>query len=51
MLREAHRIKILAKGRWSDTANLLGGRSGERKDRALHGWKSDLKMVNATINL
>lgn len=49
MLREAHKIKSLAKRRWSDTAYLLGGWSGKRKDGALHSWKSDLKMVNPTI--
>lgn len=49
ILREEHKIKRLAKGRWSDTAYLLGGWSGERKDGALESWKPNLKMVNATI--
>ena len=32
ILREEHKIKRLAKGRWGDTAYLLGGWAGERKD-------------------
>lgn len=49
MLREEHKLKRLAKGRWRDTAFLLGVRSGERKDEVLESWKPNLKMVNATI--
>ena len=49
ILREEHKIKRLAKGRWGDTAYLLGGWSGERKDVALESWNPNLKMVNATI--
>lgn len=48
-LGEAHKIRSLAKSRWGDTAYLLGGWSGERKDGALHNWKRSLKVVNATI--
>lgn len=46
MLREARKIQSDAGG---DTAYLSGGWSGERKDGALHSWKPDLKIVNATI--
>ena len=49
VLRDAHNIKTLAKGRWGGTAYLLGGWSGERKDGALDNWTPNLKMVNATI--
>lgn len=49
ILREEHKIKRLAKSRWGDTAFLLGGWSGERKDGILESWKPNLKMVNATI--
>ena len=49
ILREEHKIKRLAKGRWGDTAYLLGGWSGERKDGALQSWKPNLKVVKATI--
>ena len=49
ILSEEHKIKRLAKGRWGDTAYLLGGWSGERKDGALQSWKPNLKVVNATI--
>lgn len=48
-MREEHKIKRLAKGRWGDAAYLLGGWSGERKDGALQSWKPNLKVVNATI--
>lgn len=37
-LRDAYNIQKLAKGRWGDTAYLLGGWSGERKDGALENW-------------
>lgn len=48
-MREAHKMRSLAKSRWGDTAYLLGGWPGERKDGALHNWKRNLKVVNATI--
>ena len=48
-LRDAHNIKNLAKGRWGDTAYLLGGWSGKRKEGSLDKWTPNLKMVNATI--
>lgn len=48
-LRDIHNMKKLAKGRWGDTAYLLGGWLGEKKNRALDNWILNLKIVNATI--